>query len=120
MDDTFGQNIEDVVLGHLVAKWHNWLRRRDVFVRTGGDGFVVLLGDADPAHYESVAKDLLAPSDESILTVTGVASSLSAGMALLRRDEDPARLSGGRTRPSISPNAPGRGALSQTAPIWAA
>jgi diguanylate cyclase (GGDEF)-like protein len=58
-------------------------------VRTGGDEFVVLLGDADPGDAHSVANDLVKLADEAILTVTGVASSVSAGMALLRADEAP-------------------------------
>jgi len=92
VNDTFGHNIGDDVLRHLVAEWRRRLRRNDVLVRTGGDEFVVLLGDADPDSAESVARDLLALADTAILTVTGVASSVSAGMALLRADEEPAEL----------------------------
>jgi diguanylate cyclase (GGDEF)-like protein len=92
VNDTFGHNTGDDVLRHLVAEWRRRLRRGDVLVRTGGDEFVVLLGDADPDSAESVARDLLALADAAILTVTGVASSVSAGMALLRADEEPAEL----------------------------
>ena len=92
VNDTFGHNTGDDVLRHLVAEWRRRLRRNDVLVRTGGDEFVVLLGDADPDSAESVARDLLALADTAILTVTGVASSVSAGMALLRADEEPAEL----------------------------
>ena len=48
VNDTFGHHIGDDVLRHLVAAWRQRLRRSDVLVRTGGDEFVVLLGDADP------------------------------------------------------------------------
>jgi diguanylate cyclase (GGDEF)-like protein/PAS domain S-box-containing protein len=92
VNDTFGHHIGDDVLRHLVAAWRHRLRHSDVLVRTGGDEFVVLLGDADPLDAHSVASDLVALADEAILTVTGVASSVSAGMALFRPDEDPDRL----------------------------
>jgi diguanylate cyclase (GGDEF)-like protein/PAS domain S-box-containing protein len=92
LNDTFGHDIGDDVLRHLVAKWRERLRRSDVLVRIGGDEFVVLLGDADPEGLESVARDLLTIADGAILTVTGVASSVSAGMALFRPEEVPAQL----------------------------
>lgn len=92
VNDTFGHQIGDDVLRHLVAAWRHRLRRADVLVRTGGDEFVVLLGDAEPGHAELVARDLVEIADEAILTVTGVATSVSAGMALFRPDEDPDKL----------------------------
>ena len=92
LNDTFGHDVGDDVLRHLVAQWRERLRRSDVLVRIGGDEFVVLLGDGDPDSVESVARDLLTLADEAILTVTGVASSVSAGMALFRPGENPAQL----------------------------
>ncbi len=92
VNDTFGHQIGDDVLRHLVASWRHRLRRSDVLVRTGGDEFVVVLGDADTSNAESIARDLVALADEAILTVTGIASSVSAGMAMFRPDETPDRL----------------------------
>ena len=92
VNDTFGHGTGDDVLRHLVAEWRHRLRRNDVLVRTGGDEFVVLLGDADPKSAESVARDLLSLADAAILTVTGVASSVSAGMALFSHGQEPADL----------------------------
>jgi diguanylate cyclase (GGDEF)-like protein/PAS domain S-box-containing protein len=92
VNDTFGHHIGDDVLRHVVAAWRHRLRRGDVLVRSGGDEFVVLLGDADPGDAYSVANDLVKLADGAILTVTGVTSSVSAGMALLRADEEPERL----------------------------
>jgi len=92
VNDTFGHSIGDEVLRHLVARWRNRLRHRDVLVRTGGDEFVVLLTDAEPTDAEAVARDLIALADEAILTITGVASSVSAGMAVFRAAEDPEEL----------------------------
>ena len=106
VNDTFGHNIGDDVLRHLVAAWRHRLRRSDVLVRTGGDEFVVLLGDADPANAQAVAADLVTLADEAILTVTGVASSVSAGMALFRPTRTPMGCCAGPTKPSTSPSAP--------------
>ena len=92
LNDTLGHDVGDDVLRHLVAQWRERLRRSDVLVRIGGDEFVVLLGDADPDSVESVARDLLTLADGAILTVTGVASSVSAGMALFRPEENAAQL----------------------------
>jgi diguanylate cyclase (GGDEF)-like protein len=92
LNDTFGHDVGDDVLRHLVAQWRERLRRSDVLVRIGGDEFVVLLGDSDPDSVESVARDLLTLADSAILTVTGVPSSVSAGMALFRPEEDSAQL----------------------------
>jgi diguanylate cyclase (GGDEF)-like protein/PAS domain S-box-containing protein len=92
VNDTFGHHIGDDVLRHLVAAWRHRLRRSDVLARTGGDEFVVLLGDAEPDQAHAVASDLMTVADEAILTVTGVASSVSAGMAMFRIDEGPDQL----------------------------
>jgi diguanylate cyclase (GGDEF)-like protein/PAS domain S-box-containing protein len=92
LNDTLGHDVGDDVLRHLVAKWRERLRRSDVLVRIGGDEFVVLLGDSDADSVESVARDLLTLADNAILTVTGIASSVSAGMALFRPDENAAQL----------------------------
>ena len=92
LNDTFGHDVGDDVLRHLVAQWRERLRRSDVLVRIGGDEFVVLLGDVDPDGVESVARDLLTLADAAILTVTGMASSVSAGLALFRPEENPAQL----------------------------
>jgi diguanylate cyclase (GGDEF)-like protein/PAS domain S-box-containing protein len=92
LNDTLGHDVGDDVLRHLVAQWRERLRRSDVLVRIGGDEFVVLLGDGDPDSVESVARDLLTLADAAILTVTGRASSVSAGMALFRPDENAAQL----------------------------
>ena len=92
LNDTLGHDVGDDVLRHLVAQWRERLRRSDVLVRIGGDEFVVLLGDGDPDSVESVARDLLTLADAAILTVTGVASSVSAGMALFRPEENAAQL----------------------------
>lgn len=92
LNDTFGHDVGDDVLRHLVAKWRERLRRSDVLVRIGGDEFVVLLGDGDPDSVETVAHDLLTLADGAILTVTGIASSVSAGMALFRPEEKPSQL----------------------------
>jgi len=45
-----------------------------------------------PTLFADYARDLLALADTAILTVTGVAFSVSAGMALLRADEEPAEV----------------------------
>jgi len=92
LNDTLGHDVGDDVLRHLVAQWRERLRRSDVLVRIGGDEFVVLLGDGDPESVESVARDLLTLADGAILTVTGVASSVSAGMALFRPEENATQL----------------------------
>ena len=92
VNDTFGHHIGDDVLRHLVSAWRQRLRRSDVLARTGGDEFVVLLDETDPENAHAVANDLVTLADQAILTVTGVASSMSAGMALFRQDEDPAQL----------------------------
>ena len=92
LNDTFGHDVGDDVLRHIVTQWRERLRHSDLLVRIGGDEFVVLLGDADPAGVEAVAHDLLALADAAILTVTGVESSVSAGMALFRPGENPAQL----------------------------
>jgi len=92
VNDTFGHHIGDDVLRHLVAAWRHRLRRSDVLARTGGDEFVVLLGDAETDQAHAVASDLMTVADDAILTVTGVASSVSAGMAMFRVDEGPDQL----------------------------
>ncbi len=92
LNDTFGHDVGDDVLRHIVAQWRERLRRSDVLVRIGGDKFVVLFGDADPDGVESVARDLLVLADAAILTVTGMESSVSAGLALFRPGENPAQL----------------------------
>ena len=92
LNDTFGHDVGDDVLRHIVAEWRERLRRSDVLVRIGGDEFVVLFGDVDPDGVESVARDLLTLADAAILTVTGMESSVSAGLALFRPGENPAQL----------------------------
>ena len=92
LNDTFGHEVGDDVLRLLVAQWRERLRRSDVLVRIGGDEFVVLLGDVDGDSVETIAHDLLTLADEAILTVTGMASSVSAGLATFKSDENPSQL----------------------------
>jgi len=92
VNDSFGHDIGDDVLRNLAAAWRERLRRSDVLVRIGGDEFVVLLGDADPENAQAVARELLSLANGVIITATGLATSVSAGMALLRPEEDAARL----------------------------
>jgi diguanylate cyclase (GGDEF)-like protein/PAS domain S-box-containing protein len=101
VNDSFGHDIGDDVLRNLAAAWRERLRRSDVLVRIGGDEFVVLLGDADPENAQAVARDLLSLASGVIITATGLATPVSAGMALFRPERVPHVFYGALTRPSI-------------------
>ena len=111
VNDTFGHHIGDDVLRHLVAAWRHRLRRSDVLVRTGGDEFVVLLGDADPDSAESVARDLVT------LARRGDPDGDRGRLVGERRD---GAVPAGRRRGSLAPSSRSRPSTSQSAPAAAA
>ncbi|MEM3030411.1 MAG: sensor domain-containing diguanylate cyclase [Candidatus Micrarchaeia archaeon] len=59
INDAWGHNVGDKVLKSLVETVSNYLRRADVFVRYGGEEFVILLPGTDLEGAVSIAKRVL-------------------------------------------------------------
>ncbi|MDD4855393.1 MAG: diguanylate cyclase [Sulfuricurvum sp.] len=74
INDTFGHNIGDSVLKQLTALVSKSIRKSDIFVRWGGEEFVILLRHSDPARVidiaEQIRKRIDAYSFETIIHVT--------------------------------------------------
>jgi diguanylate cyclase (GGDEF)-like protein len=64
INDTFGHQYGDLLLQQIEPRLRTVLAGGDVVARLGGDEFAVLLTDADAAHAERVARQLLLALDE--------------------------------------------------------
>lgn len=86
INDTFGHNVGDSVLRELVKLLNHSIRKSDVFVRWGGEEFVILLRYSDPALVmgitDQIRKRIDAHSFETIIHVT-----CSFGLTSIRSNE---------------------------------
>lgn len=87
INDTFGHNIGDLVLKHMVGLVGRLIQPSDVFVRWGGEEFVLLLRNVDSKKAMSIAEEIRRAIDlhsfESIVHVT-----CSFGVTPVRLDEN--------------------------------
>jgi diguanylate cyclase (GGDEF)-like protein len=74
INDTFGHNVGDSVLKELVKLVSKSIRKSDVFVRWGGEEFVILLRYSDPLGVMDIAEQIRKRIDdhsfETIIHVT--------------------------------------------------
>ncbi|MDR9390737.1 MAG: GGDEF domain-containing protein [Trueperaceae bacterium] len=89
VNDRFGHAAGDAVLAHVAGLLRAGARTGDVPARLGGEEFVVLLPDIDPAGARRVAERLLATLREARVEVEGseVAVTASVGVAAWRPGE---------------------------------
>jgi two-component system, cell cycle response regulator len=91
VNDTHGHAVGDEVLKELANRVTRHLRSVDLVVRWGGEEFVVVMPDADPASALVVGERLRARVAEVPFPVTGPAGELaitiSAGIALTALDQ---------------------------------
>lgn len=80
VNDTFGHDVGDKVLGFLASKMRDNARDSDMLCRCGGEEFMILLPGADLGSAMQVA-ERLRRSCESTLSPTGAPIHLSAGVA---------------------------------------
>jgi diguanylate cyclase (GGDEF)-like protein len=87
INDNRGHGAGDLVLSEMGRRLSSAVRRDDLVARFGGDEFVILCRDADPAAVHRVADRLLAairePLPDPSMVVTG-----SMGIALMRGSDD--------------------------------
>ena len=80
VNDTFGHDVGDKVLGFLASKMRDNARDSDMLCRCGGEEFMILLPGADLGSAMQVA-ERLRRSCENTLSPTGAPIHLSAGVA---------------------------------------
>jgi diguanylate cyclase (GGDEF)-like protein len=104
INDLFGHAVGDAVLQAVTGSSREMLRRSDLLCRMGGDEFVIILPETEPAAAEDVARRLSAACAEIVVPDSdgrpAVTVSLSMGVAgfeagcaegpieLLRRADD--------------------------------
>ncbi len=87
VNDVFGHQVGDKVLQELAGFIKQFLRKRDIFVRYGGDEFIILLPEADRESARKVVeriKNLL--EMETFNTDPPIHVSFSAGIAAFPED----------------------------------
>jgi diguanylate cyclase (GGDEF)-like protein len=60
INDELGHRVGDVVLAEIAARIKSVLRQSDLLVRWGGEEFLVVCGDSEPAEGSSVSQRILA------------------------------------------------------------
>lgn len=75
-NDAYGHLAGDQLLVGASAAWHACLRRRDTITRIGGDEFLVLLPDCDPAAAEGIVARMVAATPPGVTCSAGVTTTL--------------------------------------------
>jgi diguanylate cyclase (GGDEF)-like protein/PAS domain S-box-containing protein len=91
VNDRFGHDVGDKVLGDLAGLLRERLRRTDTAARWGGEEFAVILPETDCADGRRFAGELLARMEE-IKTPDGEGISASFGVVDYRGDESASEL----------------------------
>ncbi len=82
VNDTFGHQVGDALLGLVAARLRGCLRADDIVARIGGDEFVVLLEQQGPSTAEALARRLLeAIRQPYVIRSHLVSVGLSVGIA---------------------------------------
>lgn len=105
-NDRNGHQAGDELLREAAYRWRSALRTSDFLARYGGDEFIALLPDCDPAEAETVIDRLRAA------TPAGLTSS--AGIAIWDREETPTALIARADAALYAAKAERRGAASAT------
>ena len=87
INDTHGHQAGDDVLTGFASAAQAALRETDVICRWGGEEFLVLLRDTDPALQGREALKRLRDNLTNLRTPSDTAVTFSAGLALARTDE---------------------------------
>jgi two-component system, cell cycle response regulator len=72
VDDTYGHNVGDTVLREVAQRLIKLIRRSDLFVRYGGEEFLLLLSGANESKAMEIAERLHASVSEQPFSEVGV------------------------------------------------
>lgn len=77
VNDTYGHEIGDCVIKHVVEVIRNHLRQHDLVSRWGGEEFLILLPETDAFGARSAAEKIRARIEESSVEVRGIRISVT-------------------------------------------
>lgn len=87
INDNYGHKIGDDTLIRLVPLIAGMIRQTDKVFRFGGEEFIVLLRDIEPAALFPLAEKIRIGVEQQLLLPDGKAVTLSAGVAMLAENE---------------------------------
>jgi len=87
LNDTFGHQVGDRALVHLVELLHNSMRPSDVLCRFGGEEFVLMLPDITLADASTVLSRFLSEFSARTIPGTNTLMTFSAGVVIQKVDE---------------------------------
>ena len=87
VNDTYGHHIGDNALQAFVHTVKSMLREGDLFGRTGGEEFTVILMDSDPKNSYIVAEKIRTEVEKIICDIHEIHMTVSIGIAFLEEDD---------------------------------
>lgn len=113
INDRFGHAIGDQVLRHVAHVVVKTIRRSDMVFRHGGEEFVILLPNTDPAGAECVGDKIRRATESTLFDLKGlhIPITISVGVTSMQSGDTPADLIDKADRAMYCAKAAGRNCL---------
>jgi len=87
INDTYGHDVGDIVIKHLVDITSSIIRDSDIFARFGGEEFVLMLPNTDISNAKILAQKIRKKIQDSTVK-DNIKFTVSIGVAQLREEDD--------------------------------
>ena len=87
INDTYGHNVGDKVLATFANVVKSVLREGDLFGRTGGEEFMVVLTDSNEKNIHTISEKIRNEVEKTTYEIDSLQITVSIGVAFLRTDD---------------------------------